>query len=874
MSSYIDSSQAGIGYSRQAVDEAIVRHKSLIDRYRNTPPDTFLHSLADRLVALNRYDDFQRWRKWQYNLDYYRTGGAGQWDSKTGFWLPDGVDRGGDDHEYVNNQYRRFIKRVAAHWGKSRTVVTRRSRTNDPVATGNARILNNLLAQWWDRRWKPEERQIEGRHAQLFGNYIRHLYTARSGGELVAFKPKIEQQRLAGEEEGYFCQECGTAGPMTELTGGMGAMSVAAGMNGEAAPPAMNGACPDCGSEELAQFGVPAMTIDVVTGQEAFDPFDVYCEPCDPGEFRLHGPSLRMKDSPYMTRTRLFLLEVLQHHFEGMQLSPGDLSTDFRLMAYRALRSGTGYGIRSDGLLQDLAGFEEVWVSPEMYSFYVTPRDVGASKVILDPNTKMIEMYPNGFYFSRVGKEITGKPRAEDKMDWFIHGRWDIVPGTIWGDGQDDAVEQNEMLNYGENLHFDILMNHASRMTGINPLRIDSDDITGSPEDIFLLQNPDHEDRPGDFIYQSQPSGAPPDLSMFNQNRKATLEELFSAYAAFNGQPMPGSQTASEVLALRDQSAEPHDSPLELKSQCDIRTEEIVTREFQRNHEGMQWLITGGQYDDWEGQFFSAQDIQGDFELRAKPGSWSPRPDAEERAAAIEAGAWGGFQGGIFNPEVPPKLRRFMLEKYNLNFEADDVARDYRKQRREIATLEEMLPEVLAEFEAQGIPIMLPPGIVLPSGAVTEEEIPNPLVVSFLTKKIPVERMLLPGEDPTTPAPSIDNDPVHIAAIVEWLGEDKGVKAHPVLRSALMVHAREHWECQAATQQFVGMNQLQGQAPMLMAEQALAGGNKQAQPKGRTLSTGTKPKSKGTGDGDKVNAPTSRAKLKRSRTAAGAKVKQ
>src|SRR5262249_13800789 len=147
------------------------------------------------------------------------------------------------------------------------------------------------------------------------------------------------------------------------------------------------------------------------------------------------------------------------------------------------------------------------------------------------------------------------------------------------------------------------------------------------------------------------------------------------------------------------------------------------------------------------------------------------------------------------------------------------IGPDYRKQRLEIKELEDLLPMVLQAFEEMGVPALLPPGLPQADGTVSMVESPNPLLVNFLAQKIPVDQI-------------IENHPVHIDCVREYLLTDAGLNAHPVLKEALKVHIQMHFEADVQMRQFMQMQEIQANAPMMMesaqaADQQKAQGSKQ-----------------------------------------------
>lgn len=793
----------GIAAARILSPEGIRRAQTYLqqqrDRYRSIQPDVFLSGLRHRISNENRYVDLQRVRKWKRNTDFYIGNQVGHDDERTGYWIPDEIDP--DNPVYVNNQYGYFVRSVASQWTRANTTFNIKARHSDDYqAKGAARVGGVVIDDWFSRRWGAEERQLEGKYAQLTGNYFRGFWWSEKS-DCAVWVPKTESINIAGEQEGYLCDECGTGGPLSQEPG---VMNVSNAAFGNAMPPlADDGSCPSCGSNNVSSFGLPGMSIEAVTGHQQIDGGDVYAEPIDPMEMKLHLHARKYETSPYGVRRRLFLRDILQDAYPHVEI--GDASnSDLILMYQRALEASNGnntYSILNDSWVEEMGMFEEVWLEPAMYSYYITPETING-EYNFAPNTKLVEQYPKGCWLAFVGEKLVDIAE-ESKTDRIVHGRFDIVPNSVWGRGQDDGVTQNEQLNETESLWYEIILNLASKMTVYNPYKIDPEEITGNPRDLIQLQNAIQDESPGQYIWQSQPGGAPPDVPAYLETKKRNMQSMFASFATVSGEGDVDVKTATGMAILRDQAIQQFGPMLELKAGVDVKTAQIVMKFYQKHWLGTRFYYTKGAYDDNEGTYFEKADIQGDFLITAKEGSYMPRSDAERRATAMEA-----VEKGVF--ALPPKLRRFLLDEMGISFEIDDVAPDYRKQKMEIKRLEELLPHALQAWAEEGQPPML-----APDGQMIMEPMPNPMIVEYLAKQIPVEiaqSRSIPGM-----GISIDKNPVHIECVDEYLLTDAGMKAHPLIRAALMLHMQQHIDAEAMTRQFLAMQEMKSQAPLMPA---------------------------------------------------------
>src|SRR5262249_35593741 len=130
-----------------------------------------------------------------------------------------------------------------------------------------------------------------------------------------------------------------------------GTVDVAGAARGQASPPMQeSGFCPQCGSSNIEMFGLPSITVDIVTGQEAVEGGDVLAEAFDPMQGKLHLYAQDFDSSPYWLTKRLFLVETLQQHYPYADIQT-QATHDLILLYRRALQvsnGNTNYSIFND----------------------------------------------------------------------------------------------------------------------------------------------------------------------------------------------------------------------------------------------------------------------------------------------------------------------------------------------------------------------------------------------------------------------------------------------------------------------------------------------------------------------------------------------
>lgn len=848
--------------------DAAMRAQERLDRryeqYATIQPDVFLNSLCDRALNYSRYYDMQRLRIWDRNLQYYKGNHVGHWDyaSSTALWVAD--DPIGMEGVYRINRYNDFIRAIESIWTRSNTVIEWRARDDNPEAQAAAKIASLIDTSWLARNWKSLQRHLEAKHAQLTGNYFRK-FTFSPHSDQTAWRPKIERVPISGEDEGYLCnvEGCGMAGPMSghNPTGSM----QLAGMNTGAMmlPLSDDGSCPQCGSHDVSQFGLPAADIEMVTGRESFDPGDVMGEVGDPMEFGMHPHAQSIEKSPYVFRKRLFDNRTLEAFFPWAEIS-GGYTTDMSVIYQRMnqLDAGSDYNFLGDGALHEMSVLEEFYFEPAWYALYVPPQDISGD-IQMTAGVPMVDQYPKGFYLQRLGGKIVDGPWPVDKNKELVHGRYDVVPQSIFGRGQDDILTTNERIEELGTLGFEVLMHQASSPSAINQRKINKNTWSGHPRQTAEMINQTGDDNPNQFIWQGQATGgaAVAGIGAWMDREEQTMAAQGNVFAVERGDSEGRDEPAARTAMRRDAAMAQHASPLEQKEEADEKSALIRILLYQQHWQGTRIFAAKGDYDDEEIKYLVKSDFAGDMIPVAKRGSSLPRGEAEGRAAVIEASNFGQIPGGIFAPDVwPPKLRRFVLGELGIDYDVDEMARDYRKQLLEIDRLKEILPQVLDTYESQGIPAILPAGSMGPDEQPSPTEIANEEIAMYVASLIPVEIAF----DPMYPGLgfSIDNDDVHGMCVNEWLLKDEGMKAHPVLRRALMLHAVYHGQAKMRTMQYRATLEMGAQAPMLVASE----GQKEADADRQTESDAAKEKAKASTkagpDSGKKSATPSEANVK------------
>ncbi len=756
----------------------------------------------------------------------------------TGQWNDVETELG--DPFYPNNQIRFFCRSILKEMTKSRAQFSIQPRDDRMESSGAARLIRGVLDRYRQEHFAPLNSQTEMMFALLEGNYFRYIYWDATINTYTHTVTDYDIQTVVFGRDAYFCQSCGQGGYVPEDAVVLGGEPQTEPTLQEEFPnpyeegnetPIENSApqgempmisCPYCGQPTEV---MPAVTKDipVPTGEREVTTGDLATDIVDPMEIKVHLRARNIRQTPFLARTRMIHKRLAKRLFKSWDGYSGARSDRYAVQLQTDLEGSPGnyksheakgQYFRSLSSQNDLVEFTQIWIDTSYYFDYTIGADfLDIPGKELAKDTMYLEAFPKGMYMAFIG-DVLVDYRDEDKAAHWTHGNYIVAPHRFWGDGAvDDSLDQQWELNNLDSLMVEHIMFNVGGQTWYNQLKIEGSTLGARPRERNPMRNPSPQDNPQNFIYERKPVPMSAEVPGKQEQIKRDMQAQFGAFSVSSGVPDVNVSTATGMAILRDQALGFLGSPLELRGEVDVEWSYQALTLIQENLVGQRY-ITFGQYDDIEGRWFEGSDIRTDFIITQIPGTWFPVSDFDMRQRAIELAQFGGLPMGIWNPAWSNEVRTFVLEKYNIPVGLNATEPDERKQKIEI----EIMREAFSTIEKEGAVL------------VDVMNNPDPLAVQFVASAVKVEMF-------------VDNDDVQVNFISKYLKTDDGMKEHPVMRAAILMHQQQHIENKMAAQQMLAVMQGIANGSLVQLEDGSIAPNPAMQPQnGGQRNSGGPPK--------------------------------
>lgn len=712
-------------------------------RFRTKTPSKdwleFLDELTRHIDDEDKSDEVARHRKFERNIKFYRGHQVGYIPVQSGVFQDIPVPA--NSNIRINNILRYFVDNIVKEIIRSDASFLVTPKKDTIESEGVARLVRAVIEDIQKQQWSSSKKQAETKYTILCGNSFRYSTYSYDNSSQMFTVPKIASRVVQPATTLHVCSECGAA-------------------MGEGEPPPSPSSCEECGKDvEPTSIGIPEIAVPHMEGEEEYPVGDVKVEVVDPMEVKLCLHSRSLEESPYLRRSRMVFKELLQGKFPQYEIDES-VPSEYSLTTINELERmpgniANGRIVSGSQVISRYARMDEYWIEPVLYGDYTFPRDTAMMDGTHIPKgTNVLELFPEGLYIVKSeGKYLDVSGGV--KNDHWVHVVWNKAPSSVYGDGIDDAIEKQKQHNDTATLVHDNLMNNTAPPTVYNPLKIARGQFAGKPGHMTPLKNAAPGDNPANYIFQMQPRQLGSEAHQVLEEQKADLAMLVGG--AFNSM-MSGGQnpsTATGLAIVRD-AALSHLAPhLDLKGEADVKMVNQWLRLIKQYQIGDRVIFNSSDYVELETRYFKSADLEHELNITIRPGSLAPRTDLERRNDLIEAMAVGGLPMGIFNPQMPYRLRRLLEERFNIPFDADESAADERVQQIEIQDLLDICAAAVQQ------------------GATYED------FFAEASQKIFANVW-------------VDNHDVHIQYIVRWLKKDKGRNAHEYVKMFLISHIQEH----------------------------------------------------------------------------------
>lgn len=704
----------------------------------------------------NKTEELQRIRKWVKNDRFYRGQQRGFFSPITGTYQPIDLDDYSVTEQsllLINNQVRPKVKAIAKEWSKSQSRLHSISTKDDNKTKRASRFVDGVLALFQRRLIDEAFKQREAQNAILCGNYFRYTYWSIDESPFASTmeKPVYEDKSVTIGQEDWHCASCGEYGEVQELT--------------------EENLCPLCGSE--VEISSPEeKTLKVQSGTESVKVGYPATENVHPIEVKVHLRARNIRQSPYLRRKRPVMAQILKYTFPYASIrGSSELSPVSRYASEMENSSGNtnaGYGTAAgfqDGQSKstELVEFVQIWLDKPMYFNVVLKEDLElGSGDVLPKGTKLIDHFPDGLYIAKAGKEVLDI-KNEDKNNYWTHGAYDVLSSSFWGDGIEDVIQNQQLINEIQSLMVENILHNASPKIIFNPQLIDHELLTGRPREMTPMKITSRkEDQPQKAIMQLTGMSLTGEAAGAMMQGKDDMREQIGAFPTMSGMSDPHIQTATGMAIVRDSALGLLAPVLALKAQTEVEWAGQLLRLMQVHWVDGADSISGilGKYSMPEAEAFSICDLKNDIEIIAEPSSFMPRTDLEVRQDFINFLTVGGLPMGFLNPAFPQEVKERASELFRFDISFDKIEPDIRWANLRLEQLEELVIRLQQ------------------AGYVNGDEVDEE-VVDTIVRDIPIDLY-------------IDEHSIYIDQYKRFLKTDKGIYSSPLLKSCVRYLILQH----------------------------------------------------------------------------------
>lgn len=637
----------------------------------------------------NSQEEFLRLKKWVKMRQFYRGHQRGFFSPVDKTYHPINLDEYTPSEQsllLVNNQIRPKVRSLTKEWTKSQTRLHAQPTKNTSKTKKAARFAESLLIMFQKKLIDERFKQREGKNNFLTGNYFRFSYWSSKNSNTNVRVPVYEDKDITVGNPVWHCQSCNDAGQAEELNG--------------------TNECPTCQSQ--LEIKSNQVNSSVLSGYKTLKSGEPFTELVDPTEVKIHLRARSISSSPYLLRRRLVMAKALKFQFPYAQIKRTDFSIASTYSSEMETSAGNDNdgggasgGTTSDGSDSndfEMVEFKQLWLDVPFYYDVVLdkPLTLGSGDII-PAGTNLIDEFPNGMYIARCGSANLDIG-SEDKNNLWTHGCYDIIPESFWGDGLDDLIQSQQLINEIQSLIVENILHNASAKIIFNPRLINPELLTGRPREMTPMSNSARADtRPQDAFAQISGMSITGEAHNAIAEAKQDMTEQSGAYLSMSGGIDPHLTTATSMAIARDSGIGNLAPSLAIKANVESEWGKQILRIFKENWYNDFDAYSGilGNYSIAEAQAFADCDIEADIEIVAEAGSWMPRTDLELRQDFMQFLTAMGLPLGFANPEIPQEIREKAESLFRVPIEFNKLQPDIRWANIRFEQLEETVMQLI-----------------------------------------------------------------------------------------------------------------------------------------------------------------------------------
>lgn len=696
---------------------------------------------------------------------FYRGLSAGM-ETDEGEFLPNDLSLASSPREAAlllsDNVLRPQVRALMKEWSRSRTGLHIRGKNNTWKIQSAARWANLAIIVAQDRIFTESVRQSEGKYAVLTGNYFRKTVFEKGGKRSPKVRIPVFEDRTVGEPHPE-CPTCMYADePGTEDN--------------------YDGTCPECGGQ--LRMSEP-VTARVESGKfRTITVGDVQTYLVDSRSIKVPRATRNMLDHSYLRWRELSEYKTAQNRYRHIQIRPGIQQPDSRqILDTEAINAASDYGFFGrDMSTESRVEINHLWLDVDRYFWLTFDEDQEYFGVQVKAGEYMGDQYPNGTYFCIINDKLADAGE-EDKCDIWVHGTYDELFESPYGDGIDDAMADQQRINEITGAQMEQVLFNLFGKVIVNPQIIDPSKLENNSNIVPMKDNVNTDIDPKKAFDVIQPPHLNEDMWAIRDQTERRMRDKTGAYLAMTGEGDESAGTATETAIMRDASVAMLGLALALRSEADVEWAYQVLESYQKNWVEEYHSKMLGDYSQEEAHAFLELDVRNDLKVTIQANSWIPRTEDEEKTDFLSFLTAGGIPLGFANPSLPANVRQAAANLYRPPIDLDSIHPDIRIAEMRISELLKAAEKLPTEQEA--------------SQDDTPEEIEavNQQLAMALASQLPFR-------------PSIDDHTVMIETYKNFLKKDEGINAHKAVQDAIEIMILRHEE--AGMSQGVQAAQAQG----------------------------------------------------------------
>lgn len=757
--------------------------------------DLFVAQIFSEVETENYEDRMKRYKKWAKNRAFYRGNQRGVWDASKRAWVTVDIDTLTPSEQSMlvtNNQFRPQVKTLAKEFSRSQTRIRSNAQSDSQRAVLASRFADNLIKYYQPRLLPETQRQLRAKFLMLCGN-VFHCTKFSRNKKSANVQVQVNKRAMLPAYTSSVCSECGYE-PEEEVK-----------------------KCPECGGI-VETTNVEAKEADGVA-YETINAGDPDIEVVDPAEVEVWSGAKNLALSPYLRRRRIVKEAFIKAEMPWYKIQNEGTLSESGQMQMQFFDTANSSEDNQKNIKR--YEYEELWIDLSMYVNKKLEKPVEFKRkkgnkwqtITLPVGTVLKDEFPDGMYALRIGGAAPVCYYNEDKDTCWKHTAYDINIDSIWGDGLEDAVMNQQIINEYTSLSVENVLYNASPKLVINPELINPVTVTNRPKDMLVLSNNARLDTdPKNAFAQVQGMQLTQEVLTGIDTMKRDMREQTGALVAFNGQGDPTLTTATAMSIARDSALALVSTPLSILAETDQELFKEVLRIVKKHWYDKKYSFLLGKYNEEEAKAFKECNIDEELNIFVESNSWMPQTNYERLQNLGAYLTAFGIPMGFLNPQIPEPVRTYASQLYNVPFDFDELAPDIRiAQKRlnigkEVAARE--IPKAMAMLQQMGPSAAEP--IMVNEQPSTKGEAILQGTRTIISDAIGIE------ED-------IDDLQIFITEYVKYLKTDEGQNAHPVFREAVKDVISQ---CKA----FLKVQQAEEAERLGMMSQGLSGGPPAGQP--------------------------------------------